>query len=208
MLFSIPNTANNTAGEALASPGQQGDSCTSSDAEPALKSRRRKAYAHIHVKRIAASSDHPSATAISGAIKTTNMGHIRSLAISARLIKGETVRCFAWEKIPGGNGATELMEQERLSYDAACALAERGLLYGVGDAGSTRPPRHVIAQCDVDDIAKAIKDAQPMGGKASITSAASRTVHHESINGARITFKAYRHTGRRAWAPNLRADYR
>lgn len=122
--------------------------------------------------------------------------HIASLSIPAYLDPGCAVKCFAWE-----NGA--LAEQSPLGFDDAVALAERGLLHGVG---SHRRLRHVIATCGVDEISQAIKDARPIGGKASIVSAASRTVHNEHIDGAQRSFRAYRHTGGRVFAPLMRRN--
>ncbi len=94
--------------------------------------------------------------------------------------------------------------QGTLTAGECTLLAERELIHGVG---SHRRLRHVILQCSLDDALVAIQVSKPVERKGSIMTAASRTIAREKINGERITFVAYKHTGKRTFAPHLRTEF-
>lgn len=128
------------------------------------------------------------------------MGHIASLSIPAYLQPDARVAYFDLAD-PGHIPGTPT---GHLSAIECTALAERGLIHGVG---SERRLRHVVLQCSLDDALIALQQAKPMNEKGSIRSAASRTTRNEVINGTQRTFRAMQHTGKRSFAPLLRQQY-
>lgn len=83
-------------------------------------------------------------------------------------------------------------------------LIEKNAIIGVGSWKTIKKVR----------LSRPLSESVPDDGSPpahllhSINSAASRTVHKETINGARRTFREYRHTGARKFNPILRAEYR